>query len=468
MVKYTSYGAAEMVTGSRHVIETEAGTKILLDCGLVQGKVEGREQLNHELGFHPGELDAMILSHAHIDHSGLIPRLVKLGFNKPIYATPATIDLCKVMLMDSAHIQNDDLVFVNKRRARKKLDPIEPLYDVEDVEKACLLFHPIAYHHHKKISSDISVYLTDAGHLLGSAMVHLDIHEAGEIQKITFTGDIGRYGDPILRDPEPFRTCDYLITESTYGDRKHPEAIDTEEKLWKIVHETCVNQRGKLIIPAFSVDRTQEIIYVLDQMSNDGRLPDIPVYVDSPLSVKATDIIRQHQECFRKEFIQYIRKDPDPFGFKNLHYITRVEDSKAINALHEPCIIISSSGMAEAGRVKHHIANAVENPKNTILFVGYCTPESLGGKLKSGEKKVRIFGEEFDVHCRIEIMDQYSAHADYTEMIRLFKSIQPEAVKQVFLVHGEAPTQQFFKGELLNIGFSQVEISGLRQTFILK
>lgn len=460
------HGAAQMVTGSRHLIQTVKGTGILLDCGLVQGKLVGKEGLNYEFGFEPSSVDMVILSHAHIDHSGLLPRLVRLGFRGPIYATPASIDLCQVMLLDSAHIQNDDLKYVNKRRKKRNLDLLETLYTIEDVEKCMELLEPLPYNKILQVSSDVSLHFTDAGHLLGSAMVHLDIKEKDKIRKLTFTGDIGRYGDPILRDPEAFRPCHILISESTYGDREHPISIDAEKRLLEVVYETCVIKKGKLIIPAFSVDRTQEIIYLLDKMSNEGILPSIPVYVDSPLSVKATDIIRKHQECFRPEFIQYIEKDPDPFGFKNLRYITAVEDSKALNQSKEACIIISASGMAEAGRVKHHIANAVEDSKNTILFVGYCTPESLGGKLKSGADKVKIFGEEYGVRARIEKMDQYSAHADYHEMIRLFKCLDLKMLEKLILVHGEKNTQEVFRDKLAALGVNKILIPELNESII--
>ncbi len=463
------FGAAQMVTGSKHIITTLNGTKILLDCGLVQGHIQQRDDLNRHFGFDPKDIDYLILSHGHIDHSGLIPRLVKEGFNGLIFCTPATKSLCEIMLADSAHIQTADLKYVNKRRLKKDLVAIEPLYEMEDVEKALSLMEVLDYEEELKIDSEIKLTFTDAGHLLGSACVNLDIKSANNKRiKIAFSGDIGRYNDSILRDPQAFPQCDYLICESTYGDRLHAIIGDAEKELFSIITETCVNNKGKLIIPAFSVDRTQEIIYLLDKAVNEGRMPNIKVFVDSPLSVKATDVMRKHQECYREEFMEYVHKDPDPFGFKNLTYVSDLEMSKALNSLEEPCIIISASGMAEAGRIKHHISNNIENPNNTILFVGYCTPESLGGKLKNGEKLVRIFGEEYAVKAQIKKLDYYSAHADYEEILKWLACQNPKKIREIFLVHGEVKTQDIFKKKLMEKGYQNIHIPYLREKFELQ
>lgn len=460
------FGAAQVVTGSRHMITTPKGTKILLDCGLVQGHVENRDDLNRHFGFDPREVDYLILSHGHIDHSGLIPRLVKEGFNGIIFCTPATKSLCEIMLMDSAHIQTSDLKYVNKRRKKKDLEPIEPLYEMEDVTAAIELMEELGYDEHLKIDDEITLCFTDAGHLLGSACVNLDIKSGPHKKtKITFTGDIGRYNDSILRDPQPFRQCDYLICESTYGDRLHPKVEDAEKDLFDIIQKTCIEKRGKLIIPAFSVDRTQEIIYILDKATNEGKMPNIPVFVDSPLSVKATDVMRKHEECYRAEFVDYVHKDPDPFGFKNLSYVSELEQSKALNSFEGPCIIISASGMAEAGRIKHHIMNNIENPKNTILLVGYCSPESLGGKLKNGEKLVRIFGEEFGVKAEVRSLDYYSAHADYEEIFKWLGCQKKNKIKDIYLVHGEIKTQDKFRQKFLERGYKNIHIPYLREKF---
>jgi metallo-beta-lactamase family protein len=453
------FGAAQMVTGSKHLLTTPNGVKILLDCGLVQGKMTNKEDMNQHFGFNPMDLDYVILSHAHIDHSGLLPKLVKEGFNGIIFCTPATKSLCEIMLLDSAFIQNSDLKFINKRRRKKGLADLESLYDEQDVYQTLQLMQELDYDQHLKIDKEINLHFTDVGHLIGSAAVHLDISLGNRKKtKITFTGDIGRYKDPILRDPQAFRHCDYLICESTYGDRLHPAEIDAEAELLEIIRHTCVEKKGKLIIPAFSVDRTQEIIYALDKAENEGILPNIKVFVDSPLSIKATQVMRKHAECYREEFVEYVSRDSDPFGFKNLSYISDVEKSKALNNLAEPCIIISASGMAEAGRIKHHIMNNIENPKNTILMVGYATPESLAGKLKNGEKRVRIFGEEFNVKAEVKYLGYYSAHADYNEMINWLKCQNKKKIKEVFLVHGEAETQQSFKEKLEKTGYPKVYI----------
>jgi metallo-beta-lactamase family protein len=462
------FGAAQMVTGSKHLITTPKGKQILLDCGLVQGFIQNREDLNRHFGFDPSAVDYLILSHAHIDHSGLIPRLVKEGFNGIIFCTPATKTLCEIMLMDSAHIQTADLKYVNKRRKNKGLEAIEPLYEADHVEAALKLMEELDYDQTLKIDKEISLTFTDAGHLLGSACVNLDISTGGHHKtKITFSGDIGRYNDPILRDPQPFRQCDYLICESTYGNKKHPVIEDAEAELLAIIHKTCVENKGKLIIPAFSVDRTQEIIYILDKAVNEGTMPNIKVYVDSPLSVKATQAMRIHEECYREEFVEYTKKDAEPFGFKNLSYISDVEASKALNSSKEPCIIISASGMAEAGRVKHHIMNNIEKPNTTILLVGYCTPESLGGRLKAGDKMVRIFGEEFAVKAQVRSLDYYSAHADYDEIFQWLSCQNKKKIKTIFLVHGETDAMDAMKQKFAAKGYGKVRIPYLKERYVL-
>ncbi len=462
------FGAARQVTGSKHLVTTPSGKKILLDCGLFQGKAQNTRDLNRHFGFTPHEIDYLVLSHAHIDHSGLIPRLVREGFRGIIFCTPATLSLCEIMLMDSAHIQESDLKYVNERRKKRNEEMLDPLYDAEDVEKALDLVTLVEYDEELQIDHETTLLFTDAGHLLGSACVHLDIKTGPHLKKrITFSGDIGCYGRKILRDPEPFRQCDILICESTYGDRLHPDRKNEEEHLLEIVKRTCVENLGKLIIPAFSVDRTQEIIYSLDRMANAGTLPNIKVFVDSPLSVKATATIRKHEECFDEEFIEYISHDPNPFGFKNLKYISLVEDSKALNDIKEPCVIISSSGMAEAGRVKHHIKNNIGNAQNTILLVGYCTPESLGGRLKAGNKVVRIFGEDFEVKAGVESLEYYSAHGDYGEMFRLLECQDKKKIKQVFLVHGEYETQQAFKEKFIERGYNHIDIPAHGELFTI-
>lgn len=448
------YGAAQRVTGSKHLVTTKKGTKILLDCGLFQGI--GTTELNLSFGFDPKEVDMMILSHAHIDHSGLIPRLVRKGFRGPIYCTPATKDLCEIMLLDSAYIQEKDLERINERRRKRGEKELELLYDAADVETALKLFKTVDYRTKFALEEGVVGEFYDAGHLLGSAGVYLTFDEDDYTKKLFFTGDIGRPNDKILRSPEAFPQADYIICESTYGNRLHEPEGDMKSHLLKIVQKTCVENRGKLIIPAFAVDRTQELIYALDQLESEGRLPRIKVYIDSPLAVRATDVMRKNEECFNPEILQYIKHDGDAFDFNNLFYVTDVNQSKALNSSKEPCVIISASGMAEAGRIKHHIANNVESGKNTILIVGYCSPESLGAVLKGGAKEVKIFGENRKVKAKIEVMDSFSAHADYAEIIQHLQCQDISKVKKLFLVHGEIESQLVFKNKLQEEGFREV------------
>lgn len=459
------FGAARTVTGSKHLLTTASGTQILLDCGLFQGI--NTDELNLQFGFDPTQVDYMVLSHAHIDHTGLIPRLVRKGFRGPIYTTSATIDLCKVMLMDSARIQERDLERVNERRTRRGEPELEALYDEQDVQQALDQMRPVEYGKPFVVCDGVTGLLTDAGHLLGSAAVSLTIQEEGTEKHLFFSGDIGRPDDKILRSPDPFPQADYIVCESTYGDRLHETELDMKAHLLRIVQQTCVEGRGKLIIPAFAVDRTQELIYALDQLSSEGLLPVLPVYIDSPMAVLATAVMRNHEEDFNPEILAYIKKDGDAFNFPNLHYITDVNDSKAINDSKEPCIIISASGMAEAGRIKHHIKNNITKPNTTILLVGYASPSSLGGALKRGDKEVTIFGERYPVFARIEIMDSFSAHGDYREMLQFLSCQNPALVKTVFLVHGEYDKQVVWRQHLQDAGFQRIEIPEMKQMVTL-
>jgi metallo-beta-lactamase family protein len=458
------FGAARTVTGSKHLITTEKGTKILLDCGLFQGIQT--DEFNRNLGFKASGIDYLILSHAHIDHSGLIPRLVRQGFSGPIYCTAPTADLCKIMLMDSAHIQEKDLERINERRKKQGRPLLEELYNAEDAQRALSLFKTVKYGQTFNLGPDdeVSVFLTDAAHLLGSAAVHLSIPDKGTFKQITFTGDIGRPDDRILRKPDVFPQADIIICESTYGDRLHEKEIDMQGHLLQIVHETCVEKRGKLIIPAFAIDRTQELIYALDQLSSSGKLPHIPVYIDSPLAINATRVMKEHEEFFNPEILEYIEKDGDAFAFPYLHYVSDVNESKAINEHKEPCIIISSSGMAEAGRIKHHIRNNVEKENCTILLVGYASANTLAGALKRGDKQVNIFGETLEVKCRVATMDSFSGHGDYNEMIDFLSCQTPERVGKVFLVHGEYETQIAFKLKLQAKGYQNIHIPALYES----
>lgn len=455
-MKIQFYGAAQRVTGSKHLITTQKGTRILLDCGLFQGI--NTSDLNLQFGFDPKEVDILVLSHAHIDHTGLVPRLVKKGFRGDIYATYATKDLCEIMLYDSAYIQEKDLERVNERRQKRGEPLLELLYGEEDVDKALTLFKTVDYHEPFYLEEGVKVEYFDSGHILGSAGIYMTFDEGDQTKTLFFTGDVGRPNDKILRSPEPFPQADYIICESTYGDRLHEPEIDMKAHLLRVVHDTCVVRKGKLIIPAFAVDRTQELIYALDQLSSEGRLPKIQVYVDSPLAVKATMVMKRNESCFNPKILGYIKHDGDAFGFSNLHYISEVNQSKALNDSKEPCIIISASGMAEAGRIKHHIANNIENRNNTILLVGYCSPESLGAALKAKPKHVKIFGEVHRLNAHIEVMDSFSAHADYSELITYLGCQDASKVKQLFLVHGELPNQLAFKNRLMLAGFGHILI----------
>jgi metallo-beta-lactamase family protein len=455
------FGAAQTVTGSKHLLTTARGRRILLDCGLFQGI--GTTEMNQTFGFDPAEIDALVLSHAHIDHAGLIPRLVRQGFRGPIYATPATQDLCGILLGDSARIQETDLERVNRRRKGRGDEPLELLYGAEDVEQALQQFRAVGYHEPFQPVPDVTAEFFDAGHLLGSASVYLTVREAGTEIRIWFTGDVGRPNDKILRSPEAVPQADYVLCESTYGDRLHAPETDTKAHLLRIVQRTCVENQGKLIIPAFAVDRTQELVYALDQLASEGRLPRLPVYVDSPLAVNATRIMGQHPECFNPELLDYVAHDGNAFEFPNLQYVSKTEDSKRINDLDGPAVIISASGMAEAGRIKHHIRNHIHDPRCTILLVGYASPDSLAGALKRGDHEVRIFGERHVVKAKVEVMDSFSAHADYAELLEYLACQDPARVRALFLVHGEYPTQLAFRGKLHAAGFERVEIPGYRE-----
>ena len=451
-------GAARTVTGSKHLITTSDGKKILLDCGFFQGHGGETDSLNRTFIFDPASIDYLILSHAHIDHCGNIPNLVKQGFKGPIVCTKATLDLCKIMLTDSAHIQENDVSYLNKKRPKKGLEQLQPIYTSKDVEKCLNLFTGINYNTTYNVYEDLKVMFSDSGHILGSAGVNIELTENSRTTKLFFSGDIGRYGGSILKDPQPFPQADYIITESTYGDRLHSDIVQTEQQLFDVIYNTCVTKKGKVIIPAFSLGRTQELVYALDKMANKRMLPKINVYVDSPLSVNATNIMRNHPECFNKDILEYMKSDPNPFGFDNLIYIQDVIDSKKLNDLKEPCIIISASGMADAGRIKHHIANNISNPNNTILIVGYAEPGSLGGKLRAKYKTVKIFGIEHEVKAYVEIIDSYSAHGDYKEMIHYYECQDKTKVKQVFLVHGDYEVQLNYKEKLLASGFKNITI----------
>ena len=467
-MKIKFIGAAREVTGSKHLITTNEGKHILLDCGMFQGKGMETDGMNRNLGFDPANIDYLILSHAHIDHSGLIPYMYKGGFRGSVICTNATRDLCSIMLADSAHIQELDVQRFNEKRAKQGLFPVEPLYSTSDAEESLKLFISVAYDRRFYINDKINVKFTNTGHMLGSAVVNLELIENGEKVHLAYTGDIGRQHNRILHPPTAFPQCDYLITESTYGDRLHPEDSESEDDLLKIVIETCVINKGKLIIPSFAIGRTQEIVYVLNDLFNKHKLPKIDVFVDSPLAVNATEIFRMHLDCMNDDVKAVMKYDSDPFGFNSLHYIKKLEESKALNNYNKPCIIISASGMLEAGRIKHHVSNNISDKRNTILIVGYCTPTSLGARIQElGLRKISIFGKEHAVRARIAKIEAFSGHGDYNEMKSFLKCQDCSQIKRTFLVHGEFETQKYYQNELLKLGFKNIEIPQSGQEFIL-
>mgnify|MGYP001585603093 CR=1 FL=1 len=457
-MKIKFIGAAREVTGSKHLITLDNGKKILLDCGMFQGKGMETDSSNRNLGFDPKEIDHIILTHAHIDHSGLIPYVYKLGFRGSVICTNATRDLCAIMLADSGHIQELDVKWFNKKRAKHGLEPVEPIYTSEDAKQCMELFIGTAYDRKFYIDENVKVRFTNNGHLLGAGTASLEITENGKTVKIAYTGDIGRPTSKILKVPEAFRQCDYLITESTYGNRLHKQFAHAEEELLKVVNDTCVNKQGKLIIPSFAIGRTQDIVFSLNNFYNAGLLPKIQIYVDSPLAVNATTIFRLHSVCFNEEVMKVVETDDDPFGFNSLHYITSTNDSKQLNFFKKPCIIISASGMMEAGRIKHHLANNISNPNNTILVVGYCAPRTLGARLVNGEKIVSIFGNKYQVNAEIARIEAFSGHGDYSEMLSFLNCQDKSAIKKIFLVHGDYEAQLFYKDEMIKAGYQNIEI----------
>lgn len=466
-MRLTFYGAAQSVTGSKHLIEVN-NLRILLDCGLVQGRRADSYASNVKLPFDPASVDLLILSHAHIDHSGNIPNLVKNGFKGDIICTPATRDLCAAMLPDSGHIQERDVEFLNKRKAKRSEPPIEPIYTQADA-LACLdAFTSMSYGRRRLIAPHVYLTFHDAGHMLGSAIVELEIVDTARNRehRLVFSGDLGRNGLPILRDPALLERADLLIMESTYGDRLHAPIEDATRQLEHVLRDTF-KRGGSVIIPAFAVGRTQTLVYALNQLYERGDLPNMPVYVDSPLAVDATSAFVLHPECYDEDTRQFLAQtgDKDPFGFERLTYIRKLEESKRLNFDQRPMIIISASGMAEFGRVVHHLANRVEDPKNTVLIVGWQAENTLGRKLVDGEKRVRILGEELQVKAQIAILNGFSGHADRDEMTAWVGAMK-QRPHHTYLVHGEMPSAQALKDHLKDkLHLEHVYIPSLGQAF---
>ncbi|MEO7144678.1 MAG: MBL fold metallo-hydrolase [Bryobacteraceae bacterium] len=440
-MKLTFWGAAKTVTGSMHQLEV-AGRQYLLDCGMYQGRRQEANERNSNFPFPAAGIAAVLLSHAHIDHSGNLPNLVKHGFSGPIYTTPATVDLCRAMLADSAHLQEMDAQFLNKQMNRRRsLDPkfaehpIVPLYTAADAEKAQTLFHPVDLATPTEIGPGLRYQSYDAGHILGSTSMVLDLADGGRPVRLAFSGDVGRPGLPIIRDPQPLPPVDYLIMESTYGDRLHEAAGPVKDKLADVVNRTAA-RGGKIIVPAFAVGRTQQLVLLLHELINEKRIPSIPMYVDSPLAVNVTEVFRSHPECFDAEVNAFLKRNEDPFGFSRLHYVRDVNESKALNSLRAPFVVISASGMCEGGRILHHLRNNVSDPRNTILITGYQAAYTLGRKIQDKQSEVPILGEVLPLRAEVETLDALSGHADQQELLDWMKPMTP-ALKKVFLVHGE-------------------------------
>jgi metallo-beta-lactamase family protein len=457
-MKIAFHGAARTVTGSKHLLTLNNGKKILLDCGMFQGMGQDTDAFNRNFGFEPSEVDVMILSHAHIDHSGLIPKLIKDGFSGKIFCTSATRELTKILLEDSGEIQQSDVQYSNKRRLAEGQILLQPLYTVEDARRSFDSFAELQYGEWKQVTDGVEVLITDAGHIIGSGCVHLKINENGSVRRLTFSGDVGRYRDIILRSPENFPQADFILLESTYGNSLHEDVITTPDHLLQWINKACLQKKGKLIMPAFSVGRTQEILFSLNQLELENRLPNLDYFLDSPLSLEATELIKSYPFFFNRYIQQILKKDSDPFLFAGLKYVKTVAQSKLLNSRNEPCVIISASGMAEAGRVKHHISNTIENSRNTILLTGYCEPHSLGGRLLAGAKEVSIFGVHHEVHAEIGAIRSMSAHGDYDDLCQWLAGQDPRQVQKLFLVHGEYDVQLEFKRRLIRKGFADVEI----------
>lgn len=430
-MKVTFLGGAREVTGSMHLVEA-GGRNILLDCGLFEGRRREAAERNRNLPFDPRRIDCLVLSHAHIDHAGNIPTLCSRGFGGNIYSTHATRDLCHIMLLDSAHIQADDAAYLNRKG---KVPPVEPLYSKREAELALRQFVTFGYNRPAELFPGITLTFRDAGHILGSAIVVLEVKGEGKTVRFGFTGDIGRETMPLLRSREPVSDLDCLVMESTYGNRLHGPVEDTEKKLADVINRTS-ERGGKVIVPAFSVGRTQQVVYNLNRLIQDGRIPELPVFVDSPLSVSATEVFRLHPECYNERTYSYIMSDPNPFGFESCRYIRKASESKKLNRFTEPCIIISSSGMCEGGRILHHLKNNIEDRRNTILIVNFCAAHTLGKRIVEGASRVKIFGEKYALRAEVVVINAFSAHADREELID-YVAQSEGGISRYVVVHGE-------------------------------
>jgi metallo-beta-lactamase family protein len=458
MIEIEFVGAAQSVTGSMHVVRTDRAT-LLLDCGLFQGRRREALERNRRLGVDPLSFDAVVLSHAHIDHSGALPVLVSRGYQGPIHATPATRDLCAAMLVDAAMIQAADARYLNKQIERDDLDEprVEPLYTETDVARTLEAFDPLPYHRRRTIAPGVELSFLDAGHVLGSAIVQLDLESGGRRTRLVFTGDLGRHQMPILRDPEVPSGVDVLLIESTYGDRTHPPIEEVDEALGAVIRRTHA-RGGKVVIPTFALERAQEIIFALKKLALAGEIPRLPVYVDSPLTVKLTEVFKLHPDCFDEEARAHLHRD-SPFEFDGLRYVEDRDESKAISASSEPCVVISASGMCESGRVLHHLRATIGDPRSTICIVGFQAQHTLGRRLVEGRTRVRIFGVERDRNAEVVVLNGFSAHADRDDLVAFVEGVRARGdLREVALIHGELPAQTALAATLRGRGFTRVSI----------
>ena len=469
MITMYSLGAAEEVTGSKHILEID-GHQIMIDCGAFQGKRQLSDTKNRDFDIAADKLDAVVLTHGHYDHCGLLPVLTKKGFTGNIYATPATRDIANLVMMDSARIQARDAEFLAKQ-ANKKGEKFtwRPLFNEDDVVKTANQIISLSYNRKMYIAPNVSLEFYDAGHILGSGFAYLTITNGSEETRVLFTGDSGRKEKPIIRNPAVnMPPPDYIVLESTYGNRKHEDAEFAMKELERVVRDTC-SKKGKIIIPSFAIERAQELVFYLHLLTDRKKIPVIPIYVDSPMAANATSVFRVHPECYDESVNEaFLKHHKNPFGFGSLSFTTSVEESKSLNDKEGPMIIISADGMCEAGRVLYHLANEIGNERNTILIVGYMAENTLGRKIRDGEKEVKILGDMYHVNAKVEQINAFSAHADYTEMTDWLKTIDTSRLKNIFLVHGEKEAQEFFTDYLHQNGFPNVTTVKYDETYDLK
>ncbi|MDR2484480.1 MAG: MBL fold metallo-hydrolase [Treponema sp.] len=464
-ITFYSLGAAEEVTGSKHILEI-GGKAYLIDCGAFQGSRSEADRKNRNLGIEPDRLEGAVLTHGHLDHCGLLPLLTKQGYRKNVYATPATRDIASLIMMDSANIQARDAAYL-RQQAKKKGERFDwqPLYEEKDAIQATGQILGVSYNRPMFIGDGIELEFFDAGHILGSAMAYITVKKEGTETKILCSGDLGRKGKPIIRDPEVVPAPDYLVLESTYGDRRHGTAGDAMEKLGELA-KRAVKNKGRIIIPSFAIERTQELVYYFHLLVDDGIIPEIPIYVDSPMATNATTIFQVHPECYDEEIREaFIKHHKNPFGFNSLHFTTSVDESKALNNHPGPLIIISADGMCEAGRIQHHLINSIGDPNTVILTVGYMAENTLGRRIRNKDPEVKIHGQWFKRKAEVEEINAFSAHADYFEATEWLDAMDTSRLKRIFLVHGERKAQAAFKQYLANHGYPQTDIVQYGKTY---